>query len=219
VTCNSLAVVEHAIGRGVPPERIRLVRNGHPPATPAPFPDRNEVRIGYLAHFRREKGHTRLLSALELMQTPIPWRLSLAGTGPLLPQVSEEIRARGLADRVELCGPVEDARKYWAENDIAALLSDHEGSPNALIEAALTGRPIVATSVGGNIEVVGPKAGYLVPADDPLRIATVMRRLIESRSLREQLGANAADHASQLFDLERFLEGHTAVLREAIRSS
>jgi len=94
------------------------------------------------------------------------------------------------------------------------LLSDDEGSPNALIEAAMRGRPAVGTDGGGTPEVVGEDGGLLVP-HDPREIADALRRLIDDRELRVALGCGAHRRALEMYDLDKFVDGHLAAIVEA----
>jgi glycosyltransferase involved in cell wall biosynthesis len=219
VTANSNAVAEESIRRGVAPERVRLVPNGHPPldALPMPAPD-SGVRLGYVARFREEKGHLRLLDALDRVQARAPWCVDLAGDGPLRERVAAEVRRRGLDGRVRFEGRFEDPREFWAHRHVGVLLSDHEGSPNALIEAALAGRPIVGTAVGGIPDVVGTDGGFAVPVDDPAETARVLGRLIDDAALRERTGLAAHAYVSERFSMQRFADGHHAAIMETLHS-
>lgn len=215
-TANSGAVAAETVRRGLPPDRVRIVFNGRTAPAVAPLPSSPVVTLGYLARMRPEKGHLRLLRALRGLRTEIPWRVDLAGGGPLEGDVRRAAERHGLADRVRFCGPVSDAEAFWRERDVAVLLSDHEGSPNALIEAALMGRPLVATAVGGIPELVDDEMGILVDPDDDAAIAAALRRVIEDRALRERLGAGARAHASERHSLDAFVEGQCAAIDEAL---
>lgn len=218
VTGNSEAVLDEAVARGVPRERLRLVRNGHAPVAPLPAPNGPTVVLGCVANYRPEKGHMRLLAALELVRSGTPWRVDLVGAGPLHAQVAAEITARGLSGRVNADGPITDLRRFWAEHDVALLLSDNEGSPNALIEAALRGRPLVGSDGGGTREIVSADGGILVP-DDPQAIASALERLIDDPELRSRLGRGARHHALEQHDLEKSVAGHLAAIDEALGRS
>jgi glycosyltransferase involved in cell wall biosynthesis len=218
VTGNSEAVLEEAVARGISRERLRLVRNGHPPVDPLPPPSGPTVALGYLANYRPEKGHARLLAALDLVRARTPWRVDLVGSGPLRERVAAEIAERGLAERVDAGGPITDIRGFWAKHDVALLLSDNEGSPNALIEAALLGRPLVGTDGGGTREIVSPDGGLLV-SPDPREIAAALTSLIDDPRLRVRLGEGARRHALAQHDLKASVEGHLAVIEEALERS
>lgn len=215
VTANSDAVRDEAIRRGIASERIRVVLNGHEVLAALPEPAAPPVRFGYLAHLRGEKGHLRLLDALARLPADLDWRADLAGAGPLEAKVRGEIARRRLTARVTLVGPVADPRAFWAERHVAVLLSDHEGSSNTLIEAAMAGRPLVATAVGGNPGVVAPGGGLLVPAGDGAAIAAALAALAADAGLRASLGARARQQAVERFSMQRFVDGHVAALEAA----
>jgi len=215
VTGNSEAVLAAARQRGIRSERLRLVRNGHPDVPPLPAPDGDRVSVGYLAQLRAEKGHLRLLDALELLRSPHTWGVDVAGEGPLRATIEAEVARRGLGNRVRLVGAVTDARGFWATRSIAALLSDHEGSPNALIEAAFAGRPLLGTDTAGISEVVAPAGGLLVDRDDPRGTAEALGRLVESDAMRRQLGEGAYAQAKARFSMDAFVRGHLDAIFEA----
>ncbi len=213
-TANSESVREEAVRRGIAGERIRVVLNGHEELAPLDEPAAPPIRLGYLAHLRREKGHLRLLDALERLPPGLAWHADLAGEGELDGVLRAEIARRGLDGHVSLVG-VADSRAFWASQHIAVLLSDYEGSSNTLIEAAMAGRPLVATDVAGNPAVVAPGGGLLVPLDDGAAIAAAIARLITDDQLRRTLGAQAHRQAVERFSMQRFVDGHVAALQTA----
>lgn len=215
VTANSEAVRDEAIGRGIAAARIRIVLNGHEELPALDEPAALPVRLGYLAHLRAEKGHGRLLAALQRLPPDLDWHADLAGAGPLESAIRDEIGRRDLGDRVSLVGVVADSRAFWAGQHVAVLLSDHEGSSNTLIEAAMAGRPLVATDVGGNPGVIAPGGGLLVPPHDSAAIADGIARVARDGDLRATLGAQARRQAIERFSMKRFVDGHVAALRAA----
>jgi glycosyltransferase involved in cell wall biosynthesis len=216
VTANSSAVAAEATRRGIPLAAIRVIANGYELTSSPPLPCRDIVVLGYVARMRPEKGHRRLLGALAALDTATPWRVDLAGDGPLQAVVEAEARRVALDGKVRFLGAVDDVRGFWTGCDAALLLSDHEGSPNALIEAAGMGRPLLATAVGGVPEFVDEDVGILVSPDDPAGLIVALRRLIEDRALRERLGTAARRRVQDRFSMERFVEGHCAAIHEAL---
>jgi glycosyltransferase involved in cell wall biosynthesis len=213
VTVNSVAALEEAERRGVPRGRLRLVRNGHDAGRPSPAPAGEEVRLGYVAGLRPGKGHRRLLQALREVRANARWRVELAGTGPLVGELRAQVRDCGLAERVRFLGTVDDIPRFWQERNACLLLSDLEGSSNALIEAGLAGRPLVATDVPANRELVTPGSGILVRADDVPGTARRLEEIIDDAELREHLGRGAWE-AMQRFEMERMVAGHLDALAE-----
>jgi glycosyltransferase involved in cell wall biosynthesis len=215
-TANSSAVAAETVRRGIPKSRVRVIANGYELGSEEPLPGQNEVVLGCVAWMRPEKGHRRLLAALAALDTGTEWRVDLAGGGPLQPEIEAEARRAGLDGKVRFLGSIADVRRFWSGCDAALLLSDHEGSPNALIEAAGMGRPLLATSVGGIPEFVDEEIGILVAPDDRVGLVAALQRLIEDRALRERLGAAARRRVTDRFSMERFVEGHCAAIHEAL---
>jgi glycosyltransferase involved in cell wall biosynthesis len=113
-------------------------------------------------------------------------------------------------------GHVEDVRGFWAHEHVAILLSDTEGSPNALIEAAFAGRPMVGTATGGTPDVVGD-GGFVVTLDDHDSAAQAIERLVDDGALRARLGEQAHRHAASSFSMDGFVRGHVGAIREVCR--
>jgi glycosyltransferase involved in cell wall biosynthesis len=105
---------------------------------------------------------------------------------------------------VEWWGHRDDMPKVYAEANIVCLPSYREGLPKTLIEAAASGRPIVATDVPGCREVVrNGDNGLLVCAHDSIALADALRTLIDDRSLRQRMGAAGRKRAEAEFGVER----------------
>jgi len=142
-----------------------------------PAPGRN---ILYLGNLKRDKGVFDLLRAFQ--QLAVEWPdvgLEFVGTGPAAKELGETIAAAGLAARVKLRGgrPHEEMPYWLAACDVLCLPSHAEGVPNVVVEAQASGRPVVASAVGGVPEVVRAGSGLLVPARD---IDALHRALVEA---------------------------------------
>jgi glycosyltransferase involved in cell wall biosynthesis len=218
-TANSNAVAAESVRRGIPRHRIRVIPNGHVAPHYEPLPSNDIVTLGYLARMRAEKGHRRLIRALTALETDVPWRLMLAGDGPLKAEIESEVARSKLQDHVHFLGTVSDVTQFWRDCDAAVLFSDHEGSPNALIEAAALGRPLVATAVGGIPEFVDDASGLLVSPTDDAAATLALRRIIEDGELRKRLGLAAQERIAARFSMDAFVEGHCAAIDEAVALS
>jgi len=218
VTVNSRTALDAAARHGVARQRLRLVLNGHDAGSWSPSPLADEVRLGYVAGLRPGKGHMQLLDALVQVRAREAWRVDLAGTGPLLEELRAEVDERGLAGRVRFLGMVDDIPDFWRKHDACVLLSPSESSSNALIEAGLAGRPLVASDVAGNRELVAPTSGILAPAGDAQGTARSLEAIIDDAPLRERLGRGAA-RAMRRFDMDRMVAGHVAALADCRRAA
>jgi glycosyltransferase involved in cell wall biosynthesis len=93
-----------------------------------------------------------------------------------------------------------DVPAILAASDIFVLPSHFEGLPMSVIEAMLTGLPVVATDISGPREqVVDGQTGYLVPAAQAAPLAAALQRLAADASLRQRLGAASLARAQTHF--------------------
>ncbi len=136
-------------------------------------------------------------------------QLIMAGTGPMVSQVAQ--RARSVAaGRVHLLGSVTDPRPIYAMADVVLIPSRTEGIPAVAIEAALSGLPVVASRVGGLVDVVvDDQTGYLIDELTPESVArTLDRALMEGGSM----GTVARERAVGRFELEHVVNQWTTML-------
>ncbi|HEU4593749.1 MAG TPA: glycosyltransferase [Pyrinomonadaceae bacterium] len=82
-------------------------------------------------------------------------RFVVVGDGHLRGELEARARALGLTDEVEFTGLRDDPENFYAALDVVALTSLNEGTPLTLIEAMANARAVVATSVGGVVDLLG----------------------------------------------------------------
>ena len=100
-----------------------------------------------------------------------------------------------------------------AAADIFVLPSHFEGLPMSVIEAMLTGLPVVASDIRGPREQVVPEVtGLLVPVADPRALASALRRLAEDATLRARMGAAGRVRAIERYDETTVLTRTMALL-------
>jgi glycosyltransferase involved in cell wall biosynthesis len=114
-----------------------------------------------------------------------------------------------------LHGREPDARRLYGAFDIAAHASETEGSPNAVVEAAAAGLPIVATRAGGTGEIfVDGESGSLVAVGDDEALARELRMLAEDPDLRRRYGTKARERVSTVFGMDRLVAEYAALYEE-----
>jgi glycosyltransferase involved in cell wall biosynthesis len=100
-----------------------------------------------------------------------------------------------------------DVPEILASCDIAVLPSLAEGLPNAVLEYLAAGLPVVASALGGNLEVIEDGVtGFLVPPEDAGALAGALLRLLEDEELARLLGKAGREHVSSRFSFDRLVE-------------
>lgn len=189
---------------GVPAHRVHAVVNGIDTAVFHPR-DRGAMRarlglpaeaglVLYVGRFVRAKGMDELLEAFgRLAQDDPALHLALVGDGVMQDELAAAVRAAGWGGRVHMPGGMEPAQvaEWIGAADVLTLPSWSEGYPNVLVEALASGRPVVATAVGGAGEIVGDDGGVLVPPKDAGALADALRAVLDRRWDPAVLAASA----------------------------
>lgn len=115
----------------------------------------------------------------------------IAGDGELRASAESFIRENRLNNRVRLLGHVSDVERIYAVSDIVTLCSDAEAQPYSLLEAMRAKRPIVATSVIGNEELISNDQTGLLVKPSPANIAGAVDELLASKAARNEYAENA----------------------------
>jgi glycosyltransferase involved in cell wall biosynthesis len=151
---------------------------------------RGELIVGSIGQLQPQKGFDDFVRAARLVIACNPnVRFVIAGSGPLQSLLETLIAALGLQEHFILCGFQSDAASFLAAHDLFVCSSHWEGGPLVVCEAMLLGKPIVATDVGWNREVIeSVGAGKLVPARNPRALASA---IIESLATRNAMAAHA----------------------------
>lgn len=219
VVANSQAVAEYALQRGgVDPAKLRVIRNGVELIGSISATDRlaqrkmwgmtdDDIVIGCVANLREVKDHPVLLEAFRGLAASDPRpRLVLVGDGPMRADLERRIVQSGIADRVHLQGSVLDPRPLYGSFDLVVQASRSEGLPNAVLEAAASGLPVVATAVGGTDEiVVAGTTGLLVAPGDVAALMRALQRMAGDVELRMRLGRAGRERVATMFGMDRFV--------------
>jgi len=146
------------------------------------------VTVGRLS---TEKGHLVLARALRSLPRRLPrMTLLLVGDGPDREVIERAYRGVPAVE-VLVLGRRLDVPALLRAADLFVFPTLHENLSNALLEAMAAGLPIVATSVGGNVEVLERGGGVLVPPGEPTALAAAITRLATDRALGDRYGAEA----------------------------
>jgi glycosyltransferase involved in cell wall biosynthesis len=154
-------------GHGIPQEKIVTIRNGVDldrirPRPRRPFHD--PPRIIVVARFFPQKNHELLFRALARVKEP--WRLRLAGEGPLERHLRALAERLNIAPRIEWLGVRNDVPDLLAEADLCCFPSRWEGLGLAAVEAAAAGVPLIASDLAPLREVFTDADATFVPPED-----------------------------------------------------
>lgn len=137
--------------------------------------EHDEVVVGIVANFRKEKAYDVLLDAAAQVVSENPRvRFVSVGQGPLEAEIRAQHNRLGLGDRFLILGYREDATRVMSGFDIFTLSSRYEGLPVSLMEAMALGLPVVATAVGGIPEAVEGSGAVLVEPGDAGALANAL---------------------------------------------
>jgi glycosyltransferase involved in cell wall biosynthesis len=232
---NSEAGRDHYVRRGGLARRMVVVRNALPRRTPLPGDasaracaawglDRFTRRIGMVAAMEWRKDQRLLVEALPLVLRAAPdTGLVLAGDGSRLEQMRALVWRMGLERSVVFLGKIGNPDALYPLLDVYVQASYRgEGTSNAILEAMGHGRPVVATDIGGNAEIVlDGVTGRIVPAGNREALAEAVGALLLDPELRVAMGRAAAERARTAFSPEAMVEAteriYAAVRRGARR--
>jgi glycosyltransferase involved in cell wall biosynthesis len=196
----------------VAPDRLRRILNAvQVPALPpraAIAPAGAGLRLTYMGRLVAGKGVLDLIEAMQIIareQGARPISLRIAGAGPLETQLRMRVQEYGLAERVELLGPIAGARKnrLLEQTDVFVMPTFlPERLPYALLESMAEGIPAVASAIGGVAELIEHRrTGLLVPPRRPDLLADAILQLASDRQLLEKISRAARQRIRDSHDL------------------
>jgi len=141
------------------------------------------------------------------------FRAVWCGDGPLRREVESQISQVDLKDHVELLGFRSDFHDLLAKASCFVLCSDHEGSPNVLAEAMTLGVPVIATDCPhGPSELIGTNRGWLVPTNDPDKLADAIGECLSNRKEAHARATRAKDWADAELDQQELIKSWSQLI-------
>jgi glycosyltransferase involved in cell wall biosynthesis len=221
---NSRSVVDFYAEVGVPRDKLLCIPNGV--ELPSQRTRREllaELRlpaetflIGYVGRLAAQKRVHDLIWAAETLRQIRPQiHLVLIGDGPERERLERLARDVYTAQHVHFLGHRPDAATWMSAFDAFWLASSFEGQSNSLMEAMAAGRPVVASDIPANRELVTPDAtGFLANVGDSVGFMQFTRRLIDEPDLARRLGDAARERMQSEFSVARMTAAYAALYRE-----
>jgi len=181
-----------------------------------------DILIGTVGRFQGEKDQTTLINAFALVLTRGESKyqnikLLLIGDGPDRSLLEALVAKKAMREYVIFFGARNDIPDLLAELDIFVLPSRGEGISNTILEAMASGLPVIATSVGGNPELVaGNSTGILVPSNNPEKMADAIRTYLDQPTLVEKHGKAGRKRVEETFSMDAMVNAYMKVYDDLI---
>ena len=230
MTANSSATAEKV--REYTSREVRVVPSPAPfdettgpdENTRVPFRDDGPVRLLFVGRLVERKGVEYLVRALPLILEQRSAVVTIVGEGEWRPRIEAAAREAGVEDRVELTGyiPAERLESLYRSCDAFVLPAvvdekgDTEGLGVVLLEALLFERPVIASGVGGIVDIVRDgETGWRVPPRDPAAIAEAVLQAASEPERAREIAARGRRHVLENFASDAIAESLEEIYREA----
>ncbi len=178
--------------------------------------DEETILVGIVGRLTEIKNHQMFLNSVARLKDQSALQFVVIGDGALRQKLEEQARSLGLREKVIFAGSRKDPEYFYPALDIVALTSLNEGTPLTLIEAMANARPIVATSVGGVVDLLGEDRGIRVPPRDEEAFAAALIKLAGDKQLRHDMGARGHEFVKRNYGKERLVEDIKHLYRELL---
>ncbi len=209
----------------------------------------NELLVGIVGRLTEIKNHELFLKAAAILKDKLAdeksrprqgsssgqpaWgggvRFVVIGDGSLRNRLEAQAKALGLVEDVIFAGSRRDPENFYAALDIVAITSLNEGTPLTLIEAMANTRPVIATAVGGVVDLLGEtveehqnerytvcRRGLSMQSNDAVAFAAGLFHLIENPELRTELGNRGLEFVASNYSKERLLDDMKALYKQLL---
>ena len=200
-----------------------------------------DVLVGIVGRLTEVKNHALFLQAAARFKETFGAqgaarrvRFVVIGDGHLREKLEAQARALGLADEIKFLGTRNDPENFYPALDVVALTSLNEGTPLTLIEAMANARPLIATKVGGVIDLLREKScdlfswgteeddsdfeiydhGIGVRPNDAEAFCKGLAHLVAAEDLRQAMGERGRRFVEQSYSKERLLKNVAKLYQE-----
>ncbi len=228
---NSPSVVEFYRKLGVDAEKLVCIPNGiqTPPLTDglnraAMLGEINlppdAFVVGFVGRLAKQKRVQDLIWAVETLRQIRPQLyLVIVGDGPEREPLEAFARDVGATSHLRFLGHRQDATRWLKLFNVFCLASSFEGMSNSLMEAMSLGKPVIASDIPANRELVIPnETGFVPKLADSVGFMQFMRRLIDEPGLAEQLGNAGRERIQAGFSVSRMVDAYAEVYRRLLQT-
>ncbi len=238
IVANSEAVQDRLIDEGIGPNKIAVIYNGldvHRVAAQSDLPRAAVLHslgvspemnqrcfVTIVANMRHDvKDYPMFLRAAQRVHEAVPEAaFLLAGEGELMPSLRVLAEQLGLGGATIFLGRCENISRLLGVSDVCVLSSKAEGFSNSILEYMASGRPVVATDVGGAREAIAEgETGYLVASGDDALMAERIIYLLTNPEKARAMGESGRRRVEQSFSCEAQLKRTEELYNELLHGS
>lgn len=182
----------------------------------------DQIAIVVVGRMEYQKNHRLALEAIAALNPVVRNRVVLhfMGAGVLETELRELTRSLGIAEHVRFHGFRGDVREMLPAADLLLMTSWFEGMPLTLIEAMISGVPVISTPWTGARSMLGDgRFGFIVPGWDAHLVATEIERSLALPVARATMAQRAREYVFEQYGIERMAEAHQDLYRRLARSS
>jgi glycosyltransferase involved in cell wall biosynthesis len=234
--CDHIVAISQGIydvlaGAGIPQDRLSMVHSGIDTSQYNESRDRvwfetelgigrSDIAIGVVAQLIDRKGHAFLMRAAPQILRQFPnTRLLFFGRGPAEGDLRKLADSLELGDRLIFAGFRQDMPRVYPNLDLLVHPALTEGLGVSLLQAAMSGVPIVAAKAGGIPEIViDGQTGWLIPPSDIGAIENAVCSALGDPRQAETRAANARAHVDANFSIDQMVEGNLRVYQDLLRA-
>jgi len=215
---------------GVPHERISFVPRGVDLSRFSYMnPDEKRKKgfnVGIIARMTPLKGHLHFMKAMAKAARAIPdLKIWVVGSAPPSKEAYKEqvevlTKRLGLWNCTEFLGTQRDIAAILSHLDLLVMATTtHEAFGRVVIEAQASGVPVVATAVGGVVDIIEDgKNGLLVPPADADRMADAAVRVFKDPAFARQLAESAYLKVKEKYNVELMVRNTLSVYEDALNN-
>lgn len=173
-------------------------------------------RIVFAGRFVSQKNPLAIIRILSMLKD-LDWTCSMLGDGPMFEEVKAEIEKHGMTERFYLTGWVTpaDVLNEFSQSDILFMPSLSEGLPVVGVDALMKGLAIVASRIGGFLDLVdSDRNGYLIDLKDEAGFSSALRELISNRERLAQFRQSSLEK-SKNFDIGKIVRQYEEILHRS----
>jgi glycosyltransferase involved in cell wall biosynthesis len=224
----SKSVADHAINSGLPREKVHVIANGIDAEACHQVEPVDWSTIGvspehrvilFIGRLEAQKGPDLLLEAAATFVPILPqYDVVFIGEGPSRRDLMLQVERRGLDRRIHFAGWRGDAASYIAAADLVVIPSRYEGMSNVLLESMAAGKPVLAATVEGVAELLGPLAPrQTCAANDSAALANAVIEILRADSVQKaNLGEANRTRVVEYFSLTQMLDAYAMLYLDAI---